>query len=93
MAFSMLAGAAGGLITAGGSLIGSRARKRREAASKAEYDMQLQNLKDFNFENYYAGMENVYEDMTVNQDEQKRKCQPFIVLSDRVLKSEVCARL
>ena len=68
MAFSMLAGAAGGLITAGGSLIGSRARKRREAASKAEYDMQLQNLKDFDFENYYAGQENVYEDMTINQD-------------------------
>jgi hypothetical protein len=68
MAISMLAGAAGGLITAAGSLVGGRARKKREAASKAEYDMQLQNLKDFNFENYYAGMENVYEDMTVNQD-------------------------
>ncbi len=68
MAISMLAGAAGGLITAAGSLVGGRARRKREAASKAEYDMQLQNLKDFNFENYYAGMENVYEDMTVNQD-------------------------
>ena len=64
----MLAGAAGGLITAAGSLVGGRARRKREAASKAEYDMQLQNLKDFNFENYYAGMENVYEDMTINQD-------------------------
>ena len=68
MAISMLAGAAGGLITAAGSLVGGRARRKREAASKAEYDMQLQNLKDFNFENYYAGMENVYEDMTINQD-------------------------
>ena len=66
MAFPVAA--IGGLITAGGSLIGSRARKKREAAAKAEYDMQLANLKDFNFENYYAGMENVYEDMTVNQD-------------------------
>ena len=68
MAISMLAGAAGGLITAAGSLVGGRARRKREAAAKAEYDMQLQNLKDFNFENYYAGMENVYEDMTINQD-------------------------
>ena len=68
MAISMLAGAAGGLITAAGSLVGGRARRKREAASRAEYDMQLQNLKDFNFENYYAGMENVYEDMTINQD-------------------------
>lgn len=68
MAISMLAGAAGGLITAAGSLVGGRARRKREAAAKAEYDMQLANLKDFNFENYYAGMENVYEDMTINQD-------------------------
>ena len=35
MAISMLAGAAGGLITAAGSLVGGRARRKREAASRA----------------------------------------------------------
>jgi len=68
-------GVMGGLITAGGSIIGSGRRKREEAAARAEFDAQRQALVDYNFSNPFAGLENVAEDLTVNQQASQFQAQ------------------
>ena len=50
-----------------GSLIGGGARRREQRAATAEFATQKQAFQDFQFENTYAGLENVAEDLTVNQ--------------------------
>ena len=57
----------GGVTKIAGSIIGSGRRKREQAAARAEYDAQMQAFKDFTFTNPYQGMENVFEDATINQ--------------------------
>ena len=57
----------GGVTQIAGSIIGSGRRKREQAAARAEYDAQMQAFKDFQFTNPYSGMENVFEDATINQ--------------------------
>lgn len=57
----------GGAANIAGSLIGGRARKREAEAAKAAYDADLQALRGTQFTNPYAGLENVFEDATINQ--------------------------
>ena len=56
----------GGVANIAGSLIGGRARKREAAAAKAAYERDLQSLRDTQFTNPFAGLENTFEDATVN---------------------------
>jgi len=72
MAGIMTAAAIGGLVSGGskiiGSLVGSGKRKREQRAAEAELAQQKQSFMDFQFTNPYAGLENVAEDLTINQD-------------------------
>jgi hypothetical protein len=71
----MAIGAAGGLITAAGSLIGGGRRRREERQARAEFDAQRQALMDYSFTNPFAGLENVAEDLTVNQQASQFQAQ------------------
>lgn len=72
MAGIMTAAAIGGLVSGGskiiGSLIGGGKRRREQKAAEAELAQQKQSFMDFQFTNPYAGLENVAEDLTINQD-------------------------
>lgn len=50
-----------------GSLIGGGKRRREQRRAQAEYDQQKAAFQDFQFTNEYRGMENVFEDATINQ--------------------------
>jgi len=71
----MAIGQMGGLITAAGSLIGGGRRKREEQQARAEFDAQRQALMDYSFTNPFAGLENVAEDLTVNQQASQFQAQ------------------
>lgn len=58
----------GGAASIAGSMIGGRARRREQKQARAEFEAQKQAFKDFTFTNPYAGLENVAEDLTINQD-------------------------
>lgn len=60
-------GAAGGIANIAGSIIGSGKRKREAKRAAAEYAAQRQALMNTQFTNPYAGLENVAEDLTINQ--------------------------
>ena len=62
-----LMGIIGGATQIVGSLIGRGARRREANAAKAEYEAQRSAFKDFTFQNKFAGLENVAEDLTINQ--------------------------
>ena len=58
----------GGAASIAESMIGGRARRREQKQARAEFEAQKQAFKDFTFTNPYAGLENVAEDLTINQD-------------------------
>lgn len=66
------AGPVGSIISGGigivGSLIGSKQRRREAKAARAEFEQRRANLQNFQFTNPFAGMENVAEDLTINQE-------------------------
>lgn len=62
-----LASIVGGGVQVLGSLIGGGKRRREQRAAAAELAAQKQALQDFQFTNQFAGLENVFEDATVNQ--------------------------
>ena len=72
MAGIMTAAAIGAAVSGGskiiGSLIGGGKRRREQKAAEAELAQQKQAFMDFQFTNPYAGLENVAEDLTINQD-------------------------
>jgi len=60
-------GAIGGLVKGVGSLFGGRKRRREVRQAKAEYAKQMEGYQNLDTSNLNTGMENTYEDMTVNQ--------------------------
>jgi len=60
-----------GLVSGGskiiGSLIGGGKRRRKAKAAAAELEARKQAFQDFQFTNPFAGLENVAEDLTINQ--------------------------
>lgn len=70
-----LMGIIGGAAQIAGSLIGRGARRREAKAAKAEYDAQRTAFTNFDFQNKFAGLENVAEDLTVNQQASQFQAQ------------------
>ena len=75
MAAPALAAAIPGLIQAGASLFGAKKRRAAEAKAKEQFETQKANLQNFQFENFAANQENVYEDATVNQQASQFQAQ------------------
>ena len=65
----------GGAMQIGGSLIGGGARRREQRRARAEFEAQKQAFQDQTFTNQYAGLENVAEDLTVNQQASQFQAQ------------------
>ena len=65
----------GGAASIAGSLIGGGARRREQRRAQAEFETQKQALQDTTFENTYAGLENIAEDLTVNQQASQFQAQ------------------
>lgn len=65
------AGAAKGLFQVVGSLFGGRKRRREQRRAKKEFNTLKQQYTDLDTSNLYLGQENMFEDMTVNQEESK----------------------
>jgi len=65
----------GGTAQIVGSMIGGGARRREQKAAIAEQQRQKEEFKNFQFKNTYAGLENVAEDLTINQDATQFKAQ------------------
>lgn len=62
-------GAVQGLVGIAGGIIGSGKRKREQREAKAEFDRRQAQFMNLDTSNVYANMENVYEDLTVNQQQ------------------------
>lgn len=58
-----------------GSLIGGGKRRTEQKEATAEFQAQKQAFQNFQFENTYAGLENVAEDLTVNQQASQFQAQ------------------
>ena len=67
MLMKAIAGGAAGLANVVGSFIGGGKRRREQRAAQAEFEAQKAQFQDFQFQNTYAGLENVFEDATINQ--------------------------
>lgn len=65
----------GGATQVAGSLIGGRARRREQKAANAEFQADKDNFRNFQLTNEFAGMENTYEDLTVNQQASQFQAQ------------------
>lgn len=57
----------GGAAKIAGSLIGGGARRREAKAAAAQKAQDLSAFRNFQFTNEFSGMENVFEDATINQ--------------------------
>ena len=60
-------GMIGGIAGIASGIIGSKKRKAEQRAAQGEYNMYKARLESRDTSNPYAGMENVYEDLTVDQ--------------------------
>jgi hypothetical protein len=65
----MIAGGVQGLTGIAGGIIGSRKRKREQSQARQEFDTRKAQYEMMDTSNLYKNMENVYEDLTVNQQE------------------------
>ena len=57
----------GGLTGIAQGIIGGRARRREQAAAQREMNMNKARFENLDTSNVYKDMQNVYEDLTVNQ--------------------------
>ena len=76
---SILAGGAikaiGGATQAITGLVNAKGLKREQREKRAEYEQQKQAMKNFQFSNPWANMENTAEDLTVNQQASQFQAQ------------------
>ena len=61
-----IAAGIGGVANIAGSLIGGRARRREQAAARADQRAKMAEYENMQFQNAYEGMQNTMEDLTVN---------------------------
>lgn len=69
MALGAILGAAQGLAGIAGGIIGSGKRKSEQREAQAEFQRRQAQFENLDTSNVYAGLENVYEDLTVNQQQ------------------------
>lgn len=65
---SLVAAAVPSIVSGIGSLFGGRKRRRRERAAKNQYNQAINQYKNFEFENAFAGLENPFEDLRVSTE-------------------------
>lgn len=65
----------GGAAQIAGSLVGGGARRREQRAARAEFSAEKEAFQTQTFANQYAGLENVAEDLTVNQQASQFQAQ------------------
>ena len=65
----------GGATQIVGSMIGGGKRRREEKAARAQANMDQQAIRDYQFSNPYANLENVAEDLTINQQASQFQAQ------------------
>ena len=65
---SLVAAAVPSIVSGIGSLFGGRKRRRRERAARNQYNQALNQYKNFEFENAFAGLENPFEDLRVSTE-------------------------
>lgn len=65
----IIAGGVQGLTGIAGGIIGSRKRKREQRAAQQEFNTRKAQYEMMDTSNLYENMQNVYEDLTVNQQE------------------------
>lgn len=87
----MIGAIIGGAANIVGSLIGGQKRKNEAAAAKAAYESDLQALRDTQFTNPYAGLENPFEDMTVPQQAFQFRAQQTDAALSQALQAAVAA--
>jgi len=58
-----------GLMGIAGGIIGSGKRKREQRRAQQEFQRRKAQFENLDTSNLYAGLENVYEDLTVNQQQ------------------------
>lgn len=58
-----------GLMGIGSGIIGSGKRKREQRQAQKEFDTRKSQFENLDTSNVYENMENVYEDLTVNQQQ------------------------
>jgi len=58
-----------GIAGIASGLIGSRKRKKEQRAAQAEFNRRKGQFEDLDTSNLYTNLENVYEDLTVNQQQ------------------------
>lgn len=58
-----------GLMGIAGGIIGSGKRKKEQRRAQQEFNRRLGQFESLDTSNVYANMENVYEDLTVNQQQ------------------------
>lgn len=64
-----IAGAAKGLVGIASGIIGGGARRREQRAAQAEFNRRMTEYQNLDTSNLYSGLENTYEDLTVNQQQ------------------------
>ena len=65
----------GGATQIVGSMIGGGARRREQRAARADFQQQQEAFKNTQFTNQFAGLENMAEDLTVNQQASQFQAQ------------------
>jgi len=63
---SIIGGAASGVGGILQGLIGGRKRRQEQRAAASELKQRTSQYENFQFQNFYSGLENPYEDLTVN---------------------------
>ena len=63
---SIIGGAASGVGGMLQGLIGGRKRRQEQKAASRELKQRTDQYENFQFQNFYSGLENPYEDLTVN---------------------------
>ena len=70
-------GAVQGLVGIAGGIIGSGKRKREQREAQAEFKRRQAQFQNLDTSNVYANMENVYEVLTVNQQQAQFEAERF----------------
>ena len=75
MAAAGIGGVASGLASIASGIIGGGARRREQRAAEQEYGREMASFRRMDTSNLAAGMQNTFEDLTVNQQQAQFEAQ------------------